>query len=377
MPCVAATLVVRPDGSGPYSTIQAAVDAAAQGDSVLLAPGTFTGAGNRAVTLVDRSIAILAQEPGGTVIVDCEFSGRWLACAGTGSQEIRIGGIEVRYGRSYQGPGSSGQGGAIEIVGPLSIHLQDCRLTENTADRGGAIFSAGADLELLQCSLDHNSTVIGPGRRGGALLLEGGSCDLRESTIQGCGSVQGGGVYADAATVNGTGCVVSGCIADRAAAILVAGAAMSLANCTFDNNGGTEQILLGPGSAAKVERTIIAFGLFGDDTEAITCAEGVAIDLRDCDLWGRKEPYSGCVEGLQGQQGNVSWAPRFCSEAWANLSLCADSPCLPENHPSGIQIGALGAGCGPCGPTPTLKTTWGRLKARAMRGTNLGGPEPR
>jgi hypothetical protein len=48
-PLVAAVLTVHSDGSGPYPTIQAAVNAAAPADTVELTMGTFFGPGNREI----------------------------------------------------------------------------------------------------------------------------------------------------------------------------------------------------------------------------------------------------------------------------------------------------------------------------------------
>ncbi|MCK4414565.1 MAG: hypothetical protein KAY32_13585 [Candidatus Eisenbacteria sp.] len=46
----AETYLVLPDGTGDFPTIQAAIDAALDGDEILLADGTFTGDGNRDLT---------------------------------------------------------------------------------------------------------------------------------------------------------------------------------------------------------------------------------------------------------------------------------------------------------------------------------------
>ena len=54
----AATYLVAPDGSGDYPTIQAAIDAVANGDSVLLADGNFSGEGNRDVDFSGKAITV-------------------------------------------------------------------------------------------------------------------------------------------------------------------------------------------------------------------------------------------------------------------------------------------------------------------------------
>ncbi len=70
----ATTYVVRPDGSGDFPTIQAAADGAAEGDVIVLADGSFTGAGNRDID-VDKPLTIRAQDwTGGASIIDCQAS---------------------------------------------------------------------------------------------------------------------------------------------------------------------------------------------------------------------------------------------------------------------------------------------------------------
>ncbi len=54
----AATWNVTPDGTGDFPTIQAAVDAAVDGDEILLADGTFAGVGNHYVSFLGKAITI-------------------------------------------------------------------------------------------------------------------------------------------------------------------------------------------------------------------------------------------------------------------------------------------------------------------------------
>ena len=74
-PASARTWYVKPDSTGDVPTISVAVDsAAAQGDTVLLADGTFTGPGNREVDCLDKALTI-ASESGDpeACIIDCGY----------------------------------------------------------------------------------------------------------------------------------------------------------------------------------------------------------------------------------------------------------------------------------------------------------------
>jgi hypothetical protein len=54
--------------------------------------------------------------------------------------------------------------------------------------------------------------------------------------------------------------------------------------------------------------------------------------------------------------------PLYCDDAQSDYRLCEDSFALPENNAWVEQLGALGAGCPPCG-TPVEESTWGAVKA--------------
>jgi hypothetical protein len=67
------TYLVRPDGSGDFPNIQAAIDASHTGDTIELADGTFRGDGNRDVDF--RGLAITVRSRSGdpeACVIDCE-----------------------------------------------------------------------------------------------------------------------------------------------------------------------------------------------------------------------------------------------------------------------------------------------------------------
>ncbi len=69
----AATYTIRPDGTGHYASIQEGIWACVNGDTLLLADGTFTGPLNR--NLDFGGLTIVVASAGGnpaTCIIDCE-----------------------------------------------------------------------------------------------------------------------------------------------------------------------------------------------------------------------------------------------------------------------------------------------------------------
>jgi hypothetical protein len=75
LPARAATYFVKPDGTGNFATIQAAVNAAVNGDIIELADGTFRGPGNRDVNYLGKAVTIRSRSGFPLqCIVDCQGS---------------------------------------------------------------------------------------------------------------------------------------------------------------------------------------------------------------------------------------------------------------------------------------------------------------
>jgi hypothetical protein len=67
------TYLIRPDGTGDFPTIQAAIAAAGTGDVIMLADGVFRGDGNRDLELTWRQISVVSESGNPEAcIIDCE-----------------------------------------------------------------------------------------------------------------------------------------------------------------------------------------------------------------------------------------------------------------------------------------------------------------
>ena len=86
----------------------------------------------------------------------------------------------------------------------------------------------------------------------------------------------------------------------------------------------------------------------------------------DCsDIFGNVGyDWGGRIEDQLGTDGNFSEDPLFCDPVSNDFTLDCNSPCLPGNHPDGVDCGTIGAHGLGCGATAVEETTWGRIKTQ-------------
>lgn len=236
---LAATLTVATDGSGTHTTLSAAVAAAADGDTILLAPGdwyetvsidarrltirsiegaartTIVGSGLAAIRVNASSVAfegLTVENPEGrglvvagsaTVSVADSVFASFQGSADGAAAHVESGALYVS-GTTFDG-NVGGNGGAIAVAtGELDIDA--CTFTNNEASYNGGAIYAGAytSIRVKDSTFTANSNGAGGASQAGGALYVGNYATLgvEGSTFQGNGSpdydtlgTYGGAVY--------------------------------------------------------------------------------------------------------------------------------------------------------------------------------------
>jgi hypothetical protein len=190
-PAFGSTYVVNPDGTGDFPTIQAAVDAAVNGDVIELGSGVFTGDGNRDVDYLGKAITIRSQGGPGACVIDCQGSAgephRGFYFFLLEGPDSVLGGVTITHGRSWGGA-------AVYCYGiHCSPTITRCVFVDNhSSGEGGALFADLAFPQVTDCVFTNNSALYG----GGASICNGASAAafLTRCTFVGNQASFGGGL---------------------------------------------------------------------------------------------------------------------------------------------------------------------------------------
>jgi len=233
------------DGSAdhPFDAIQEGIDVAVDGDTVLVADGTYTGQGNKNLGYGGRLITVRSENGPDTCIIDCENDGRGFHLHNAATDEAVVEGFIIthaddesdygaiycdeasptiancrlteNYGRSIRTVDSSAAitecvitrnfGPAIDCFGGSPI-VSNCTISSNIADSAfGVVCCHGSDITITGCVIERNI-----GGWGGAVAGGLGRIDIRDCRIAGnIADYFAGGVTTECADVTISNCTIS------------------------------------------------------------------------------------------------------------------------------------------------------------------------
>ena len=145
-----------------YSTIQAAVNASIEGDTVRVAPGTYV----EHVLIRDKAISLLGAGAEQTSI-DGGNDGRVVTVSTTGSGQVTVAGFTLLHGSvtldnlAIEGPT---QGGGL-YAEYSNITVRNNVFTQNLGCLGNAIATLEATVSLVRNRIENNRSVPGCGQQ--------------------------------------------------------------------------------------------------------------------------------------------------------------------------------------------------------------------
>jgi hypothetical protein len=328
-----AMLEVVPGGGGEYETIQAAVDAAGDGDIVLLVGGLFEGEGNRGISMYGRPIIIRTQSRGWRgAVIDCGGVTRGFIFAGGEGPGSVLEGLTIVNGIAENG-------GAVFCSTGTSPRLVDCTFASNqAAQRGGGLCCwDGAAPTVIRCTFEGDTAQTG----GGVSCLASATPEFEDCSFLANFAQSGGALYCEA---GGEPTFSFSTFAENRAAVSggagysAADAQPTFGHCTLVANGAPSGGGIHSLSAlAALDHTIIAFsssgGAFAGTGATFSCS----------DLYGNTGgDWTGAIAGQVGMRGNLSLDPLFCDLPGGDYHIWNYSPC---NQVTCGLIGAWPVGC--------------------------------
>ena len=351
-----ATVTVGQGASYDFSTIQAGIDAANDGDMVLVAPGEYII--TEPITFRGKAITVRSETGRDETTIRMGAPadinrGCVVVFENNENTESFLEGFKITGGKGIYEPSEKacmgggifcdassvtvsdcviaqnsvdGSGGGIYCAHQCSPILIDCIIAENLAEDsgGGVVVGYGARMTMTNCIIRGNSvegTIGHTGAGGGVLCAFDSSMNMNYCTIVENYAAQiGGGVYSgiDNSSVTMTHCVIVGNTTAKwggGLACAWSGASMAISNCTIcGNSAAVNAGGLGcyQGTSATVTNTILWGNTSLKGAEIFLQKAPTEFNIKYSDVAGGQTGVT--VEGgskLNWGEGNIDADPYF------------------------------------------------------------------
>ena len=305
-----------------YPTIQEGLDAAVDGDIVLISAGTFTGALNKNLDFRGKSIELMSKHGADYTIIDCEFDGRGILFHSGESELAKVSGLTVKNGDTTEDDYDD-YGGAIFSKNYSTPAISHCIFNNNSADYGGGFACRYSSPTLISSSITMNSANYG----GGGIYCTDGNLLISECTITKNSAIVGGGLECSGKDTH-----------------------ICLINCMiFENNAESR----GGGLASYQYSSVDVIHCVIWNNTAVTEGGGIGIinstaDIVNSILWNNVPDqiynflsmidvsYSNIEGGWEGFH-NIDKSPCFISPETGDFHLDISSPCINTAVDAGVE----------------------------------------
>jgi len=311
-----------------YATIQSAIDTCQDFDTVIIAPATYRGPGNRNINFKGKAITVRSTDPTdpqivNSTVIDCNGNGRGFAFNTEENADSKVIGLTITNGYGVLG-------GAIYSNNNSSPSITNCVVKNNLAVFGGGIACTnGSSYPVItNCNITANRALVG----GGGIYLNGSNPTIKNCIISGNAAPDGGAIYShypgNPTIVN---CTISGNVASKSAGAVY---------CYNSSNLSISHSILWGDTAPYASE--IKVGNQGDPT---------SIQISYCDIQGGEQNVilaDGCT--VNWGQGNIDLDPCFVNPSYwnpngttiyakddfwvdGNYHLLDESPCIDAGDP--------------------------------------------
>jgi hypothetical protein len=366
--CFARIITVDEDGPADFNNIQAAINSAINLDSIIVAPGTYTGPGNRDIDFLGKAITVSSVDPNDPKVIDTTI----INCDAIRTNPHRAFHFHTNEGPSSLLAGLTIINGYEDYGGGIQCDSSDptivnCKLVGNTARiDGGGLYNSHSTPILTNCTFTSNRTGPGlPGHSfGGGIHNYYSSprvvmCKFEGNYSAGWGGGMANNVYSSPIVVN-------------CAFIRNSGAGSGMFNTNYSSPQVINCIFIGNGTgggagmynAVHSNPTLINCTFSGNrsdvDGGGIFNSQGSSPTLTNCILWANRDNRGTrqssqiqgetpiinycCIQGWTGSLGGVGntgedplfvdidGSDNLIGTADDNVHLVPESPCVDAGN---------------------------------------------